>query len=48
MVTGLPESASPKEDCAAFAKFCEEHLPVKPALSDKGCLRLGKRTDQRP
>ena len=48
VVTWLPESTSPKEDCAAFAKFCEEHLPVKPALSDKGCLRLGKRTDQRP
>ena len=49
-VTGLPEIAtsSPTDDCDTFTKFCEEHLCVKPALSHRGCRRLGKRTDQRP
>jgi len=50
IITGLPEAtnSSPEEDCHAFTEFCEEHLPVKPVLSHKGCRRLGKRTDQRP
>ena len=49
VVTGLPEIAtsSPTDDCDTFTKFCEEHLCVKPALSHRGCRRLGKRTDQR-
>ena len=36
VVTGLSESASPNEDCNAFAKFYEKPLPIKPAFSDKG------------
>jgi len=29
----------------AFNRLCEEHLSVKPSLSQKGCKRLGKLTD---
>jgi len=36
------------EDCEAFLGFCEENLMVKPVFAHKGCIRLGKRIDERP
>jgi len=44
LVTGLPESS---DDHASFEQFCESWLPIKPALSDGSCSRVGqKRSDQ--
>lgn len=60
VITGLPEPNTEnvnninnveddkEADNVAFSKFCEEHLSVKPALARSGCMRLGKRTGQRP
>lgn len=53
VVTGLPETVGSgseihKEDSESFIKFCEENLVVKPPLARKGCMRLGKRVDDRP
>ena len=58
VVTGLPETVDSEtvdsesnvntQDSEAFIKFCEENLVVKPPLSQKGCLRLGKRVGDRP
>jgi len=53
IVTGLPEtgndgSETRKQDCEAFTKFCEENLTVKPPLARKGCIRIGKREQERP
>lgn len=47
VVTGLPESTD-GDDRSSFLAFCEEHLPVKPALSDNCCIRLGTKQTGRP
>jgi len=48
VVCGLPERCDTtnqqQSDEAAFNRLCEEHLSVKPSLSQKGCKRLGKLT----
>jgi PHD-finger len=51
IVTGLPEATgedAKTEDHAAFVRFCEENLSVKPVVSHKGCVRLGKHTNAKP
>jgi len=49
MLLFLPERCDTtnrqQSDKAAFIRLCEEHLSVKPSLSQKGCKRLGKLTD---
>ena len=50
VVCGLPESSCNSsiqgpDDETAFLRLCEEHLSIKPSLSNKGCKRLGKLTD---
>jgi len=50
VVCGLPESSCYSnnqglDDETAFLRLCEEHLSTKPSLSIKGCIRLGKLTD---
>jgi len=40
VVTGLPASTD-GDDRSSFLTFCEERLPVIPALSDNCCIRLG-------
>ena len=47
IITGLPESAN-GDDRSSFMAFCEEHLPIKPALSDNSCIRLGTKQTGRP
>jgi len=52
VVSGLPEiptgsgefdkEAVKEADNAAFVKFCEENLSVKPALTRNGCVCLGQ------
>jgi hypothetical protein len=39
VVSGLPES---DDDRSSFLALCENHLPIKPAIADKCCIRLGK------
>jgi len=57
VVSGLPEPVKPtndtdddfdevEEDKSAFLALCEDHFSVKPALSNLGCRRLGKVSDQ--
>ena len=61
VITGLPEEVSQVDDASintgsttadetAFLKLCEENLSTKPALSQMGCRRLGKpsQNDKRP
>jgi len=54
IVCGLPEPNSTcdeinaKLDETAFYELCEQHLPVKPALAQSGCKRLGKRSGNKP
>jgi len=61
VITGLPEEVSQVDDASintgsatvdeiAFLKLCEENLSTKPALSQLGCRRLGKpsQNDKRP
>lgn len=43
VVTGLPEDPS-CNDQDAFLRLCELNLPIKPAVVNGGCTRLGKRT----
>ena len=49
VVCGLSERCDTtnqqQSDEAAFNRLCEEHLSVKPSVSQKGCKRLGKLTD---
>ena len=42
VVTDLPEQVSSAADEIAFLNLCEENLSTKPALSQLGCRRLGK------
>ena len=46
VVSGLPESDHVTDE-QAFLTLCEENFSFKPALSQVGCRRLGKTTDQR-
>jgi hypothetical protein len=54
VVTGLPEPACDTEDenksadQEAFSRLCEEHLPLKPIVARKGCIRLGRINEQKP
>ena len=54
IVSGLPEPNSTcdeinaKLDETAFYDLCEQYLPVKPALAQSGCKRLGKRSGNKP
>jgi len=45
VVTGLPESQHVTDE-QAFLTLCEENFFFKPVLSQVGCRRLGKTTDQ--
>jgi len=47
VVTGLSESTD-CDDRSSFMAFCEEHLPIKPALSDNCCTRLSTKQTGRP
>lgn len=47
VITGLPETDD-GDDRSLFLSFCEEHLPIKPVIDDKSCIRLGKKTNGRP
>jgi len=54
IVCGLPEPNSTSDeinaklDETAFHELCEQYLPVKPALAQSGCKRLGKRSGNKP
>jgi len=54
IVTGLPEPTDTTNadihlaDQNTFTRFCEENLTVKPAVSHKGCMRLGQQDGVRP
>lgn len=45
IVTGLPEMSNDRQ---AFIDICETHLTVKPAITDKDCIRLGEKRNDRP
>jgi len=45
VVSGLPESDHVTDE-QAFLTLCEENFSFKQALSQVGCRRLGKTTDQ--
>ena len=47
LITGLPEQDD-GDDRALFVALCEEQLPVKPAVADKDCIRVGKKLQDRP
>jgi hypothetical protein len=42
IITGLPEQDD-GDDRSLFLALCEEQLPMKPAVVDKDCIRLGKK-----
>jgi len=48
VISGLPEpdegdaDSNKLADSQLFATMCEQYLEVKPALSNKGCVRLGR------
>ena len=52
VVTGLPETVEGSDeekklaDKEAFSSLCEQYLDVKPAVSNKGCIRLGQSSHQ--
>ena len=54
IISGLPEPAYHSEednkhaDESAFFKLCEENLSVKPAITSRGCKRLGRYGGHRP
>ena len=45
IVSGLPDMSNDRQ---AFIDICEAHLTVKPAITDKDCMRLGKKLNGRP
>jgi len=53
VISGLPEhdegdiDSNKLADRKAFTSLCEQYLDVKPALSNKGCVRLGKHEQSR-
>lgn len=50
VITGLMEEKDTgKSDSESFAEFCENFMPIKPALTGiNSCRRIGKSTDGRP
>jgi len=48
VISGLPEAdegdadSNNLADRHSFSTICEQYLEVKPALSNKGCVRLGR------
>jgi len=40
IISGLPESET-SSDAIVFAQFCESHMPVKPVVDDRSCIRIG-------
>jgi len=47
IITGLPVQEN-GDDRPLFLAFCEQQLPVKPAVTEQGCIRLGKKSPGRP
>jgi len=43
IITGLPEQED-GDDTSLFLTFCEQQLPVKPAVTEQRCIRLGKKS----
>ena len=41
IVSGLPEEQNSEDDRISFLRVCEEWLPMKPALSEGSCIRIG-------
>jgi hypothetical protein len=41
IISGLPKEPD-VNDSVLFDKFCEYNMPIKPAVSERGCLRIGK------
>jgi hypothetical protein len=41
IVSGLPEERDNEGDRQSFLRICEEWLPMKPALSEGSCVRIG-------
>ena len=51
VISGFPEGPDTNQDdddSVAFVNFCEANLSVKPALTNKGCRRLGARGTDKP
>ena len=47
VISGLPEPDD-GNDRSQFLTLCEEQLPMKPAVTEKDCIRLGKKLSDRP
>lgn len=45
IVSGLPETSNDRQ---MFIDMCETHLTVKPVVSDRDCVRLGEKHENRP